>query len=710
VGFSNHQNAYGQSNNTTIQYVPLQDSKLEVTLVQGHSTALPVQIRLQQGDRIINLGLMLSPWPDGIYGIVSPQVIQNTYTANTTLQIFVQPYVKPGNYTLGISAQGWVNDTSGKPFMVNSEPPTPLAVRVLPYRGEISLTLGDMADMKTMNYCYNNGCGSFTSIEKYLLLIKSNTNTIVSLSGPDVPHEKWIHFDPVQVNAGPAGTPSTMTIGGMVTSLTGNNPLSTKIFTIRAESKNGSTAQVFFPYEDNFNMSVLHNIEPINFKLQWDTNIDGNNSGVYGVVYDPGDNSSIPVTLSVAGLEHNNKVIPLPPSVDVDILKPSFVLNSSQVYYIPIIVKTSNATVGNYYVAINETIGGSKFVTTFPFTVMPNICLGGPGMCGPQPTPEEKEKRQNLDFPFDVTTDTQGDIYVADSGNDRMIKFDPSGNYLMQFGISGKDDGQFKDPRGIAVDTQGNIYVADTGNERIQKFDPSGKFLLRFGAYGTEDAQFHGPYSVTVDKPGFIYVADVGNARIQKFDSHGNFILKFGARGQDKDEFDGIERIVTDSSGYLYVTSIYQGVQKFDSNGNFVQQIQLKPTLDGNNTPDAEGIALDKNGEIYVAGYNQARIQKFDPQGNFKYEFGSFGSEKGQFDHPGSISLDTDGNILVADSDNNRIEKLDSSGKFVSEIHDWNITSIQNSQQKIPEFSLAVPVLLISIVSTIAFYRIKIRK
>jgi len=337
-------------------------------------------------------------------------------------------------------------------------------------------------------------------------------------------------------------------------------------------------------------------------------------------------------------------------------------------------------------------------------------CTGGPGMCGPQPTPQEKQAMTHLDFPFDVTTDSSGNIYVADSGNDRIVKFDPDGNYTMQFGISGKNYGQFMDPRGVAVDNQGNIYVADTENDRIQKFDSSGKFLLKFGSHGTGDGQFSGPYSVTVDKSGFVYVDDVGNARIEKFDSTGNFLLKFGSRGQDKGEFDGIERIVTDNSGYLYVTSVYQGVQKFDSNGNFVQAIPLKPTLDGNNAPDAWGIALDKNGEIYVAGYNQARIQKFNSSGNFEYEFGSFGSAAGQFDHPGSIAIDNSGNILVADSDNNRIERLDSSGKFLSVIHDWNLTDTKNYQQSVPEFPFTIPVLLISITSLIVFYRIKIRK
>lgn len=336
------------------------------------------------------------------------------------------------------------------------------------------------------------------------------------------------------------------------------------------------------------------------------------------------------------------------------------------------------------------------------------VCVGGPGMCGPQPTPQEKQARTYLNFPFDVTTDSLGNIYVADSGNDRIVKFDPKGNYLSQFGISGKNDGQFMDPRGVAVDNVGNIYVADTENNRIQKFDSSGKFLFQFGSFGSDDAQFHGPYSVAVDKSGFVYVADVGNARIEKFDSSGNFVLEFGTRGQDNGEFDGIERIAVNDSGYLYITSFYQGVQIFDENGNYMKTISLKRTLSGNNAPDAEGISLDKNGEIYVAGYNQARIQKFDPQGNVEYEFGSFGSEQGQFNHPGNIAIDNSGNILVADSDNNRIERLNPSGKFISYIQNWNLTSTQIPQQNVTEFPFTIPVLLIGITSLIFFYKIKI--
>lgn len=387
-------NVYAQSENTTIiRFLPQQSSEMIFKIEQGESINVPFKIVLSPGYKIINLLSLVSPWPDGIYGIFNPQITQNTSSGNTTLQIFVQPYVTPGNYTLDLVSQGWVNDTTGNEMMVNEEHPTSLLIKVLPHNGEISLTLGNMTDLKRENYCYNNGCSSFTSVEKYQILLQSKINTTLSLSGPDVSSTKWIHFDPIQVNVGPKGGESVMTIGGMVQSLTGNNPISTKIFTVKAESNNGYSAQVYFPYENNFDMSVLHGIEPIKFTQPFVTNINSNNSGVYAVVYDSGKNDSIPVNLSVAGIEQNNHIVPLPPSINVEMQKTSFFLNSSHIYYIPAIVRTSNAEVGNYNVVIDETIDGKQFLSTLPFEVLPNICTGGPGMCKADSTPE---------FPFAV--------------------------------------------------------------------------------------------------------------------------------------------------------------------------------------------------------------------------------------------------------------------------------------------------------------------
>jgi DNA-binding beta-propeller fold protein YncE len=83
----------------------------------------------------------------------------------------------------------------------------------------------------------------------------------------------------------------------------------------------------------------------------------------------------------------------------------------------------------------------------------------------------------SLDFPEGITVDTDGNVYVADTNNNRIQKFDSDGNFLAKWGSLGTNDREFSLPEGIAVDADGNVYVADTNNNRIQKFDGMGNTI-----------------------------------------------------------------------------------------------------------------------------------------------------------------------------------------------------------------------------------------
>lgn len=104
----------------------------------------------------------------------------------------------------------------------------------------------------------------------------------------------------------------------------------------------------------------------------------------------------------------------------------------------------------------------------------------------------------NVPSRIELVFDAQGDIYVTDPGNNRVQKFDPQGNYLIQFGSSGIGDGQFNQPTGIAIDATGNVYVTDAGSGRVEKFDANGNYLSQFGSYGTGNGQFRGPFSIAL--------------------------------------------------------------------------------------------------------------------------------------------------------------------------------------------------------------------
>ena len=262
-------------------------------------------------------------------------------------------------------------------------------------------------------------------------------------------------------------------------------------------------------------------------------------------------------------------------------------------------------------------------------------------------------------LPEGIAVDSSSNIYVADSNNHRVQKFDPNGSYLTQWGSAGTGNGQFYFLRGIAVDSSGNVYVADTdNNHRIQKFNSSGSYLTQWGSYGTGDGQFNVPFGITVDSSGNIYVADSNNHRIQKFDSNGNFITKWGSAGYGDGQFSNPYGVTVDSSGNVYVAdTINHRVQKFDPNGNFITKWGSGGTGDGQ-FYYPHGITVDSSGNVYVADSNNHRIQKFNSSGSYLTQWGSNGTGDGQFNHPDGITVGSSGNVYVADSHNHRIQKF----------------------------------------------------
>ena len=165
----------------------------------------------------------------------------------------------------------------------------------------------------------------------------------------------------------------------------------------------------------------------------------------------------------------------------------------------------------------------------------------------------------NFNAPLGIAVDSSGNIYVLDSGNHRVQKFDSSMNSVAAWGSAGSGDGQFGrsplggGPCGIAVHpSAGYVFVADTWNHRIQKFDSSGNFLEKWGSQGDGDGEFDEPRGIAVGSFIGLYVSEWANHRVQVFDLSGKFLRKWGAQGIGDGWFNSPWGVAVDRGGMAF--------------------------------------------------------------------------------------------------------------------------------------------------------------
>ena len=253
-----------------------------------------------------------------------------------------------------------------------------------------------------------------------------------------------------------------------------------------------------------------------------------------------------------------------------------------------------------------------------------------------------------------IAVDPSGFMYLGDAGEHKILKVDPKGNIVNKIYF-------FAERGDLETDAQGNLYFADTNandglpgpmNPTIIKFDPQGNVILSF--ITTSD-----PEGMGLDGQGNIYVAD---GKIYKFDPQGNFLWSFGEYGENPGQLCYPNDVEIDSQGNLYITdSVVTRIQKFSSSFAFITQWGTPGTEPGQFYV-VKSANVSQNKIFCLDGNN--RIQIFDLNGNLITIWQAMGHEQGQFWNPKRVWVDNPGNIYVCDTGNNRIQKFDRKWKL----------------------------------------------
>ena len=255
--------------------------------------------------------------------------------------------------------------------------------------------------------------------------------------------------------------------------------------------------------------------------------------------------------------------------------------------------------------------------------------------------------QQTLADPGGVAADPVDDIWVADTGHDRIAEYSPAGRLLVTFGKN------LDQPAGIATDATGHVWVADTGHDRVVEFSPVGRVLAIYGSPGRGRGQLDQPVALAVTPFGDVWVADQGNSRVEEFSAAGRYRTSFAVPTPAGVGLDIRGDVWVSSPAYAPGNSVLE----FSPDGHELRSFGTTQAGYGD-LGDPGGIAVGPGGRIYVAQPDYGLVSVFSPAGRFYTEFGlqpGTGQADEDLEFPQGLAVTAAGQIWVADSGHNRV-------------------------------------------------------
>jgi len=260
-------------------------------------------------------------------------------------------------------------------------------------------------------------------------------------------------------------------------------------------------------------------------------------------------------------------------------------------------------------------------------------------------------------------------VLVADDQNHRLAVFDTGGRFLRSVGGGrGAGPGQLSFPYDVATDTAGRTFVADDMNQRIVRYSgpPNYPYKARWGSYGTGPGNFAYPRAIATDAQGRLYVTNTGNDRIDVFDASGTLLRSFGSSGRAVGQFDAPSGVAVDGAGLRAVADSVNGrVQLINPDGS-IATVWGSPNPGPTILPDPVAVAFDSFGNGYVLDQRRSRILYFERgSATSPRSMGTPGSGPGQMLAPSALALDATGVLSVADTGNERIVRFQWDGTYI---------------------------------------------
>lgn len=237
-----------------------------------------------------------------------------------------------------------------------------------------------------------------------------------------------------------------------------------------------------------------------------------------------------------------------------------------------------------------------------------------------------------ITWPHGITVDADDNVWIADAVGyapvpdgvgHTVMKFSPDGELLMTLGkkgVAGSGQDTFTKPSDILIAPNGDIFIADghdaEGNNRIVKFDKNGKYLMEWGSLGGDNGEFRDPHALAMDSQGRVFVGDRGNSRIQIFTQDGEFLAIWTQFGRPSGLFiddNDILYSADSESNDSRNTGWKRGIRIGSVKDGFVTAFipDPEPDQDNSGTSAAEGVAVDAAGNVYGAEVGPRAIKKY---------------------------------------------------------------------------------------------------